>query len=79
MSLDSTISHMKSLLLQIYHDLKKALKGNKAASKRVRTSTIKFAKTAKNYRKKSIARERAMTGKKRNLTENLLSVLFVRQ
>lgn len=55
---------MKKLLHQIVHDLEKSGRGNKAASQRVRTATIKFAKTAKLFRKESIA-EGKKEGKKK--------------
>lgn len=58
MVLKTTIEHMKKLLLEISHDLEKAQRGNRAAAQRVRTNTIKFAKTAKQYRKESIAEGR---------------------
>ncbi len=54
MALKTTIEHMKKMLHEISHDLEKATRGNKAAAQRVRTGTIKFAKTAKQYRKESI-------------------------
>lgn len=54
MALKTTMEHMKKMLLEISHDLEKAARGNKAAAQRVRTTTIKFAKTAKQYRKESI-------------------------
>jgi len=54
---------MQAMIEEISKDLGKACeKGNKAASQRVRTNTIKFAKLAKQYRKESIACERG--GKK---------------
>lgn len=49
---------MNDLLCQIAKDLTKAERGNKAASQRVRTGTIKLAKTAKVYRKESISAEK---------------------
>lgn len=55
MALKTTVEHLKKVLLDISHDLEKAGRGNKAASQRVRTNTIKFAKIAKEYRKESIA------------------------
>ena len=41
--------------------MEKADKGNKAASQRVRTSTVKLEKTAKLYRKESIRSEKTST------------------
>ena len=58
MALKSTINTMRTLLEGICSDLKKSEKGNRAASQRVRTSSIKFAKISKQYRKESIAEER---------------------
>ncbi len=64
MALKTTIEHLKKLLHEISHDLEKAGRGNKAAAQRVRTNTIKFAKTAKAYRKESIKEGRS-GGKKK--------------
>lgn len=58
MALKTTVEHMKKLLHEIVHDLEKSGRGNKAASQRVRTRTIKFAKVAKDFRKESIAEGR---------------------
>lgn len=65
MALNNTIKKMEAMLMELAHDLRKASeKGNKAASQRVRTGTIKFAKLAKQYRKESVA-EGKKGGKKR--------------
>lgn len=57
---------MKALIEEIAFDLGKSDRGNKAASQRVRTNTIKFAKVAKLYRKESIAEKgKAAGGKKK--------------
>lgn len=56
---------MKDLLLCIAHDLDKADGGNKAASQRVRTGTVKLEKIAKMYRKESIKTERSTKGSKK--------------
>lgn len=65
MALSNTIKQMEAMLMDLAMDLRKAAeKGNKAASQRVRTGTIKFAKLAKQYRKESIAEDRK-GGKKR--------------
>lgn len=61
MALKDTIKHMRELLSGIVHDLEKADGGNKAASQRVRTGTVKLEKVAKHYRKESIKTEK--TGK----------------
>ncbi|NGX28969.1 MAG: Histone H1-like protein HC1 [Candidatus Anoxychlamydiales bacterium] len=58
MGLKETIKSMHSTLEQISKDLKKSERGNKAASQRVRTGSIKLAKVAKKYRKESVAEER---------------------
>lgn len=58
MALKDTIKTMKDLLNMISHDLQKADNGNKAASQRVRTGTVKLEKIAKSYRKESIKSEK---------------------
>lgn len=58
MALKETIKTMKDLLNTISHDLQKADNGNKAASQRVRTGTVKLEKIAKSYRKESIRSEK---------------------
>lgn len=58
MALKDTIKHMRDLLHNITHDLEKAEGGNKAASQRVRTGTVKLEKVAKHYRKESIKSEK---------------------
>jgi hypothetical protein len=58
MALKDTVHTMKKLLHDIAHDIQKAEGGNKAASQRVRTHSIKLEKTAKLYRKESIAAEK---------------------
>lgn len=65
MALKTTVEHMKKLLHEISHDLEKSGRGNKAASQRVRTRTIKFAKVAKDFRKESIAEGRKGGAKKK--------------
>jgi hypothetical protein len=45
-------------------DLEKAANGNKAASQRVRTGTVRLEKTAKKYRKESIKAEKSGSFKK---------------
>lgn len=64
MALSTTITHLKDLLHKIAQDIHKAEGGNKAASQRVRTNTVKLEKTAKTYRKESIHSEKANKGKK---------------
>ena len=58
MALKDTIGKMKMQLGEICRDLEKSAGGNKAASQRVRTTTIKFEKTAKLYRKESVSAEK---------------------
>lgn len=58
MALSNTIKQMRDLLQNITSDLEKAENGNKAASQRVRTGTIRLEKTAKVYRKESISAEK---------------------
>lgn len=58
MGLNETTKHMRETLAAISVDLEKAAGGNKAASQRVRTGTIKLEKIAKNYRKESINAEK---------------------
>jgi hypothetical protein len=58
-ALNETIKHMRDLLAGISVDLEKSAGGNKAASQRVRTGTIRLEKIAKNYRKESIHSEKA--------------------
>ena len=65
MALKDTIRKMEGMLMDLAMDLRKASeKGNKAASQRVRTGTIQFAKLAKQYRKESVAAEKRGGGKK---------------
>lgn len=64
MALKETTNKMKDLLAEITRDLDKSERGNKAASQRVRTGTIRLEKTAKLYRKESIAMEKKGGAKK---------------
>lgn len=59
MGLNETVKHMREILGGICVDLEKANGGNKAASQRVRTGTIKLEKVAKKYRKESINAEKS--------------------
>jgi len=65
MSLKDTFKQMRDLLANITVDLEKADGGNKAASQRVRTGTVKLEKIAKAYRKESISSEKKTKGQKR--------------
>lgn len=66
MGLKETTKHLKDLLNQITHDIEKADAGNKAASQRVRTATVRLEKTAKLYRKESIKSEKTTKGTKKS-------------
>ncbi len=61
MALHTTINTLKDLLNKITQDLHKAEGGNKAASQRVRTMTVRLEKIAKGYRKESIHSEKNTT------------------
>lgn len=65
MSLNNTYKHLKELLTNIHSDLEKSENGNKAASQRVRTGTVKLEKVAKAFRKESIATEKKNKGVKK--------------
>ena len=58
MGLKETIESMKTHLHQISRDLDKGTNGNKAASQRVRTGTVRLEKLARRYRKESVAFEK---------------------
>lgn len=64
MALNDTVKNLRNLLADITHDLEKAERGNKAASQRVRTGTVKLEKIAKLYRKESIKTEKNTKAKK---------------
>lgn len=63
MALKETMNNMRKLLAAITADMEKAANGNKAASQRVRVHTIDLEKTAKLYRKESVAAEKKAGGK----------------
>jgi len=65
MALKDTMNKMNAMLCELCGDLEKAAEGNRAASQRVRTGSIKFAKMAKIYRKESIAAEKGGGGKRK--------------
>lgn len=65
MSIKDTYKHLRDLLANITSDLEKSENGNKAASQRVRTGTVKLEKLAKMFRKESIANEKKTKGQKR--------------
>ncbi len=62
--LDQIVEFMQNLLSGITIDLEKSTKGNKAASQRVRTGTVKLEKVAKMYRKESILTEKGQSKSK---------------
>ena len=66
MTLRNTVKNMRELLAAISVDLEKAVGGNKAASQRVRTGTIKLEKVAKDYRKQSITEEKKQEPRSRS-------------
>ncbi|MDP1880086.1 MAG: histone [Parachlamydiaceae bacterium] len=65
MSLKDTYKHLRDLLANITTDLEKSENGNKAASQRVRTGTVKLEKVAKLFRKESISTEKKTKGQKK--------------
>ena len=65
MSLKDTYKHLRELLTNIVLDLEKSENGNKAASQRVRTGTVKLEKIAKMFRKESISSEKKNKGQKK--------------
>lgn len=69
MALKDTIKHLRDLLGQITSDLEKSDGGNKAASQRVRTGTVRLEKVAKLYRKESIKTEKSNKGSRKPLAK----------
>ncbi|CUI17702.1 Histone H1-like protein [Candidatus Protochlamydia naegleriophila] len=65
MSLKDTFKQLRELLANITTDLEKSENGNKAASQRVRTGTVKLEKIAKLFRKESISSEKKNKGQKK--------------
>lgn len=65
MSIKETYKQMRDLLSNITSDLEKAENGNKAASQRVRTGTVRLEKVAKLFRKESISFEKKNKGQKK--------------
>lgn len=66
MSLKDTFKNLRELLTNITTDLEKSENGNKAASQRVRTGTVKLEKLAKVFRKESIVNEKKTKGQKKS-------------
>ena len=56
--LDETVTAMKQCLAEMEKDLAKAMKGNRTAAQRVRTSSLSFSKLAKEYRRLSLLAEK---------------------
>jgi len=54
MALMDTVETMKRMLVEMQTELEDVVRGNKAASKRVRKATLNFAKIAKVFRKESV-------------------------
>jgi cobalamin biosynthesis Mg chelatase CobN len=65
MSVKDTYKQLRELLSNVVSDLEKSENGNKAASQRVRTGTVRLEKLAKLFRKESIAFEKKNKGQKR--------------
>jgi len=65
MSIKDTYKHLRELLSNVVSDLEKSENGNKAASQRVRTGTVKLEKLAKLFRKESIVFEKKNKGVKK--------------
>lgn len=65
MSIKDTYKQLRDLLAHITLDLEKSENGNKAASQRVRTGTVRLEKIAKTFRKESIATEKKTKGQKK--------------
>ncbi len=49
-----TIETMKRMLVEMQTELEDVIRGNKAASKRVRKATLNFTKISKVFRKESV-------------------------
>ena len=58
MSLKDTMNHLHNLLGALAKDLAKVHRGNKTAAQRVRVGTIQLERTAKLFRKESVAAEK---------------------
>lgn len=64
MALKETTNQLQALLEGVTKDLEKGSRGNKAASQRVRTGTVKLEKIAKLFRKQSVANEKLVKSKR---------------
>ncbi len=67
MGLADTINHLNDLLTNLAKDLVKVQRGNKAASQRIRTGTIKLERVAKVFRKESVHIEKSGKFKKKSI------------
>jgi len=65
MALKSTIGAMRKQMAELELDLEKTEAGNKAAAQRARKGTLQFAKTAKLFRKESVAAFKGGKAKKK--------------
>ncbi len=65
MALKDTSKKLGEALTQVAKDLAKAVGGNRAASQRVRTGTIKLEKLAKVFRKESVKEAKKALPKKK--------------
>jgi hypothetical protein len=59
MALSDTVNKLASLLSNLSKDLSKVSRGNKSAAQRVRVGTIRLTKIGKQFRKESVASEKA--------------------
>lgn len=64
MGLKEVYQELKNLIDELKGDLERAEAGNKAAAQRARTASIKFGKTAKLFRKESIAQFKGGSAKR---------------
>lgn len=65
MAFKDTVNALKELASAITVDLEKSLKGNGAASQRVRVNTVELEKVAKKYRKESmVVRKKRLVSQK---------------
>lgn len=66
MALADTINQLNHFLTNLAKDLAKVQRGNRAASQRIRTGTIKLEKVAKIFRKESVQAEKTGKFKKKS-------------
>jgi hypothetical protein len=69
MALADTINLLNQLLTSLAKDLLKVQRGNKAASQRIRTGTIKLERVAKVFRKESVHAEKTGKFKKKPVSK----------